>query len=97
MIRTKNIQLCQIKEKSFRKYRKKIVDIMKINRKSDYQKFFEENKRNSKAIWQDIHYTIYSKRSNRINTPSSLLIERNTIIDSQDISEHFNNFFTSIG
>ena len=37
------------------------------------------------------------KKSNRINTLSSLLIEGNTITDSQNISEHFNNFFTSIG
>ena len=59
-----------------------------------YQKFFEETKRNSKAIWQGIHDI---KKSNRINTPSLLLIEGNTITDSQDISEHFNNFFTSIG
>ena len=97
MTKTKNIQLCQIKEKSFKKYRNKIVDLIEINTKSHYQKFFEENKRNSKAIWQGIHNIIYSKKSNRINTPSSLLIEGNTINDSQDISEHFNKFFTSIG
>ena len=72
------------------------MDLIKINRKLHYQKFFEENKRNSKAIWQGMHNIIYSKRSNRINAPSSLLIEGNTITDSQDISEHFKNIFTSI-
>ena len=97
MIRTKNIQLHQIKEISFMKYRNKIVDLIKINRKSHYQKFFEENKRISKAIWKGIHDIINSKKSNRINTPSLLLIEGNTITDSQIISEHFNNFFISIG
>ena len=30
MTKTKNIQLCQIKEKSFKKYRNKIVDLIKI-------------------------------------------------------------------
>ena len=93
MIKTRKIQLRQIKEK----YCNDIADLIKINRKSHYQKCFEENKRNSKAILQGIHNIIYSKKSNRINTPSSLLIEANTITDSQDISEHFNNFFTSIG
>ena len=44
-----------------------------------------------------IHNIIYSKKSNRINSPSSLLIKGNTITDSQDISEYFSNFFTSIG
>ena len=33
MTKTKNIQLCQIKEKSFKKYCNKIVDLIKINRK----------------------------------------------------------------
>ena len=61
MIKTKNIQLCQIKEKSFKKDRNEIVDFIKINRKSQYQKFFEENK-NSKAIWQGIHNIIYSNK-----------------------------------
>ena len=96
MIKTKNIQLCQIKKPSFKKYHNKIGDLIKINRKSHCQKFFEENNRNSKAISQEIHNIIYSKKGNRINTPSSLL-KRNTITDSWDISEHFNNFFNSIG
>ena len=60
MIRIKNIQLHQIKEKSFKKYCNKKVDFIKINKKSHYQKFFEENKKNSKAIWQGIHDIIYS-------------------------------------
>ena len=98
MIKTKNIQLRQIKEKSFKKYRNKIVDLIKINGKSQHQKFFEENKRYSEAIWQGIHDITYSKKSNRINTPSSLLIKGNTITEFQDISEDFNkDFFTSIG
>ena len=82
MIKTKNILLRQIKEKSFKKCRNKIVALIKINRKLHYQKFFEENKRNSKAMWQGIHNIIYSKKSNRSNTPSSLLIEGNTFTDS---------------
>ena len=60
MIKTKNIQLCQIKENSFKKCCNKVVDLIKINRKLHYQKFFEGNKRNSKAIWQEI-YNIYDK------------------------------------
>ena len=32
MIKAKNIQLRQIKEKSFKKYLNKIVDLIKINR-----------------------------------------------------------------
>ena len=41
MINTKNIQLHQIKikEKSFKKYRNKIKDLIKINRKPHYRNF----------------------------------------------------------
>ena len=86
------MQLPQIKEKSFKKYCNKTVDLVKINTKLHYQKLFEENKRNSKAVWQGIYDTIYSKKSNRINTLSSLHIVGNTITDSQDISEHLTTF-----
>ena len=57
----------------------------------------EENKRNSKAIWQGINNIIYSKKSNKINTTSFFAFRKKYITDSEDISEHFNNFFTSMG
>ena len=97
MIRTKNIQLRQIKKKPFKTYRNKTVDLINVNRKSHYQNFLEENKRSSKARCQEVHNIIYFKKSSRNNTLSSLLIEGNTITDSQDISKHFDNVFTTIG
>ena len=62
MIKNKNIELHQIKESSFKKYRNKIVDLIKINRKSHYQKLFEEIQRNSKRK-KRIHNIIYSKKA----------------------------------
>ena len=94
---TKNIQLRQIKEKSFRTYCNKMVDLIKINRKSHYKTFFEESKKSFKTTCAGIHSIIYSKKSNEISTPLSLLIKGNTIPDSQDSSEHCNNFLTLIG
>ena len=91
MITTNNIQIRQIKEIYFKKYCNKTVNLMKINRKSYYQKYFEE-KRNSKAIWKGIRNIMYYKRSKSINILSSLLIKGNAITDSRDVSEHFNNF-----
>ena len=40
MTKTKNIQSDQIKEKSFKKYRNKIVDLIKINRKLRTTRYF---------------------------------------------------------
>ena len=59
IIRTKNIQLCQIKEKSFNKYRNKIVDLVKINRKLHYQKFFEENEKFQSYMARYSRYYIF--------------------------------------
>ena len=70
---------------------------MRVNRKRHYQKYFEENKKNSRALWQGIHDIVYSKKSKKNNTPSSLLIDGKTITNPKDIAESFNNFFTCIG
>ena len=69
MIKNKNIELHQIKERSFKKYRNKIADLIKINRKWHYQKFFEESKKNSEAIRQGIHNIIYSKKAIELTLP----------------------------
>ena len=69
----------------------------KNKQKISLPEIFKKNKRNSKPRWQGIHDITYFKKSNRINTAYSLLREGNTITDSQDISKHFNNFFSSIG
>ena len=70
---------------------------MRVSRKCHYQKYFEENKKTSRAIWQGIHDIVYSRKSKKNNTPSSLLIDGKTITNPKDIVENFNNFFTSIG
>ena len=97
MIKTKCVNLKKQKETEFKKYRNKIVDLLKISKHSYYQRYFEENKKNFKAIWQGIHDIVYSKKSKTTNSPSSIIIKGNTVTKPQDIAEHFNEFFTSIG
>ena len=70
-----------------------------MSRESYYQKYFSDdnNKKNAKALGQGIHEIIYSKKAGKTNRPSSLLINQKFVTSQQDIAEHFNNFFTSIG
>ena len=37
------------------------------------------------------------KKAGKKNNPSSLLINQKSVTNQQDMAEHFNNFFTSIG
>ena len=97
MIKAKNDKIKKRKHEIYKTYRNKIADLLQVSRKCHYQKYFEENKKNSRAIWQGIHDIVYSRKSKKNNTPSSLLIDRKTTANPKDIAENFNNFFTSIG
>ena len=96
MIKAKDNQIKKRIHEIYKTYRNKIVDLLRVSRKCHYQKYFKENKKSSRAIWQGIHI-VYSKKSKKNNSPSSFLIDGKTITNSKDMVENFNNFFTSIG
>ena len=97
MIKAKNDPIKKRKHEIYKTYRSKTVDLLRVNRKRQYQKYFEENKKSSRALWQGIHDIVYSKKSKKNNTPSSLVIDGKAITYPKDMEESFNNFFTSIG
>ena len=96
MIKAKNDQIKKRKHEIYKTYKNKSVDLLRVSRKCHYQKYFKGNKKSSSAIWQDIDDIVYSKKSKKNTTPSSLLIDRKTITNPKDMAENF-NFFTSIG
>ena len=73
MIKAKNDQIKKRKHEIYKTYRNKIVDLLRVNRKCHYQKYFEENKKSSRALWQGIHDIVYSKKSKKY---SKFLINR---------------------
>ena len=50
MIRAKNDQIKKRKHEICKTYRNKIVDLLRVNRKRHYQKYFEENKKSFRAL-----------------------------------------------
>ena len=58
-IKSKNNQTHEIKQAAFKKYRNKITDLLRISKQSHYQKYFSDNKKNAKTLWQGIHEIIY--------------------------------------
>ena len=52
MIKAKNSQTKQLKLSLYKKYCNIIVDLLKKSKQSHYRKYFEDNKRNCKAVWK---------------------------------------------
>ena len=74
-----------------------MTDLFKTSKQAHYHKYFEENKKNCRALWIGINEIVYSKNKNKTNSPSSLIQDGKAITDQKHIVEHFNNFFTCIG
>ena len=85
------------KHEIYRKYRNKIVDLLKVIKQTHHKKYFEDNKKDCKALQDTIHQIIYSKKKKRSISPSLLLVNSETAIDKLSIAENFDKFFTSIG
>ena len=76
-----------------------ITDLLKTSKQAHYHKYFEQNKKNCRALWIGIDEIVYSKtkNKNKTNSPSSLIQDNKTTTDQKHIAEHFSNFSTSIG
>ena len=76
-----------------------ITDLLKTSKQAHYHKYFEQNKKNCRALWIGIDEIVYSKtkNKNKTNSPSSLIQDNKTTTDKKHIAEHFSNFSTSIG
>ena len=65
MIKAKNKQQKFIKHESCKKYRNRIIELIWQSKQTYYQHYFEQNKKDSKTIWQVIHEIIsISSRKN---------------------------------
>ena len=98
MIKEEHAILKNQKQMLCKRYRKKkIVDLLKFTKESYYKNHFQENRKNSRALWSGINEIIYSKKSAKTIPQSSISVEGKTISDPKNIAENFNNFFNSIG
>ena len=86
-----------MKHECFKKYRNQIINLLRVSKQTHYNKFFEENKKNCRAIWTGINEIICPKNKKKLNSPTSLIDEGKIITNSKNIAEHFNKFFTEIG
>ena len=66
MINAKNKQHKLIKHESYKKYRNKIIQLIRQSKQTYYQYHFVQNKKDSKTIWQGIHEIIPSTKNKKI-------------------------------
>ena len=59
------------------------------------KQYFEDNKKNLRLVWQTIKGIINMKKESD-ESISSLLIDGEIISSAKEISNYFNNFFTSV-
>ena len=97
MIKAKNKQQKLIKHESYKRYRNKIIELIRQSKQTYHQRYFEQNKKDSKTIWQVIHEIISSRKNKNDGNISAIISDDNTITDPIEIAQNFNNFFTSIG
>ena len=71
----KRTQEPEYKYSAFKKYCNKLIGLLKINRQSHYQNYFNENNKNSRTLWQEINKIIYSGKTHKTNSPSSISVD----------------------
>ena len=91
----KNPKTKEYYEKQFKSHRNHISSLLRETKDSYYKQYFEENKKNLRLVWQTIKGIINMKKKSDEST-SSLLIDGETITSAKEISNHFNNVFTSV-
>ena len=94
MIKAKNSQTKQLKLSLYKKYCNIIAGFLKKSKESHYRKYFEDNKRNCKVVWNGINEITYSK--SKANAWEPNFINDKAVSQPKDIAEHFNDYFTSI-
>ena len=93
MIKQKDAILKNQKQMLYKRYRNKIVDLLKITKEA-YENYFPENRKHSPALWRSgINEIKYSKKNSKAIPPSSIAVEGKTISDPQNIAENFKNFY----
>ena len=65
MIKAKNKQQKLITHGSCKNYRNKIIELIRKSKQTHYQHHFQQNKKDSKTIWQGIHEIIFSTKNKK--------------------------------
>ena len=82
-------------EKKFKSYLNHVSSLLRKAKDSYYKQYFEDNKKNLRLVWQTIKGIINMKKESD-EFISSPLIDSEIISSAKEISNYFNDFFTSV-
>jgi len=77
-------------------FRNRVNRELNKSKKDYYSKYFEDNKTNSKKVWEGIKSIINIKNSKN-NTINQLIVEDKLIDDPNEIVKSLNEFFVNVG
>lgn len=66
-----------------KKREKKLIEPLNLSKQSYYQKYFQENKKNSKKTLEGIHKIISSRKAIKDGSVSAIIIDDITITESK--------------
>ena len=87
-----------VKKKNFfyKVYSNKLIKLKTLLKKLYYTSKFDECQKDACKVWNVIHSMFPNSKPIK-DTPDSLVIDRGTTSDYQNIVDEFNKFFCSIG
>ena len=79
----------------FKNLKNEVTHLTRNSKKAYYQKYFSENKNNLQKVWKGIKEIINIKCKN-FDNPTCLQVGDETIVNPTEVSNCFNEYFTSV-
>lgn len=84
-------------EQKFKRVRNILTNLLRDAKRLYYQSKIDENKDNSKKVWELLNEVINKRKSNNVEMPSTFIDSTGKLYKEQAVAEGFNDFFSSIG
>ena len=85
----------QIIFNEYKLLRNQLNELIRISKKTYYERFFAEHNSNIKKVWEGIKELVNTKSKNS-NYPTCIEINKNISTDQEAICNSFNDFFTNV-
>ena len=83
-------------ENDYKIWRNKVIKLIQNSKKVQYQTFIDDNKGNPSSIYKIFREVGAGKGLQKPSTLTSVKVDNNTIEDSSEMANEFNNFFVNI-
>ena len=86
-----------LNKQKFTKYRNLLTKLCKVSQENYYKNLLSETKSNIKKLWDVFGSIINPNKKKRANKVKELFVDGKSVNDDQEIANHFNKYFCSIG